>query len=361
MEIPTAIFVCQHCKKLCIIDSQIFTTPSSETQKTQRSNPIHSSQTLCVHTKDYYQWIYKDEFSNLKEEFRDFIEFPLCNNCRQFYDHFSQKSTFYKRQTAYLNEKLSKDILPMVQNLKEDIQLTQSKSIVLEEVVKSSTTDINRLLNSVKVPQIVPAQQSYTEQPKKDEADPGTNYQGFIRSTDGLSSLMLCTTFCIMGYNHCGTINGCRLAFSLSNPIPNEEISSALLFLCHMLFYSGTKMKTDLCGLVLEPLSFSGVPFNPADLKKKSAIESFNFCMKSLMKACFSLFECIGNYMKNFAPPYPILLSQNMIERECYLYQASKPYIWTAAMKLLLFDFKVLQKCCLQLGKYILNPQSIDN
>lgn len=362
------LFVCQRCKKLCFATR--VNLVEDETPKNEDSTKLPISHKFSTSTIQGQKVLIDistngatllEEYSSL---FSDLIpnlpSFPLCNNClRQFGDKISHKTTFYKEQSVVLKDQIIPKISLLINEMQKEVQNVSSQNSVLGEVTYSNRREARRLSSASGCSNSACSASSDQKDSPLNKSPPSFFKYG-IKSSAGVPSLNLCTAFCIMSHNYFGSINGCRLAFSTPQLVPLDEISSALQFLCHMLYYCGTRMGTNLCGLSLEPLSFSGVLFNPADTKSRRTLESFNYCVMSLMQACNTLFDTMSEVMCNFAPPYPISLEDKKIDREKYIYKPAKSHVWTAAMKLLLFDFKVMQKCCLQLANFVLTPLEQD-
>ncbi|OHS92923.1 hypothetical protein TRFO_40730 [Tritrichomonas foetus] len=92
------------------------------------------------------------------------------------------------------------------------------------------------------------------------------------------------------------------------------------------------------------------LPLNAPDIKSSKSVNEFNKAMKILLPIIWKIFESPTILGGNFFPPYPLENEGLTISGHSLLLDKRKPYIFTEAMKWLLFDLKYIQMRALQLA-----------
>lgn len=321
---------------------------NAQTPSTQLVHKNSSLSSICLYNNPN-KWIYFRSFEKICKKIKSFdcISFPLCQSCctRILMQIRVQQSYVEKTNKLfdYIPEELTSKIIESS----------------IKQIQNESTIAHFNLLKSIKSHKIKSRADSFIEQKKNlnelykvnNSLFLSPNYPSYPENNTSHLSLTLISSFWISTNRHYITINNSRIGFYGFQTNSIEENNVGLQFVSHLVWALSKTFCIRFRNFEIQP---SGVfrtqrdnffYLRIPDTNQKKDISNFNYALDMLFYIAAALFaspeisECCG------IPPFEIDVDNHMIATTPYRYGDSAQSIenWSIAMRLLLFNLKLLQ------------------
>lgn len=327
-------------------NAQTIAKPETQLYNIQANHKNTSTTNICLHYNKN-KWLYLKHFEKLIKYITSFecISFPLCPSCcaRLLIQIKMQKSSIEntKNLFRFLPEGLSLKIIESsIQNLRNEASfdiLTQKANLISHKSKIDSYFDQKKSLKEYyKI---------------NDSFILSSNYPTYPDHSTSHFSLTLVSSFWISTDKHYITINNVRIGFYGFRTNTIEENNIGLKFLSHLMWALSKTF-----GITFR--NFEILPFGAIRTQKNTLIylkipepnqtneiNSFNLALDVLFYSASALFtsQDVGEFCGT--PPFEIDVENHLIASISYKYGESAKSIedWSIAMRLLLFNLKLLQ------------------
>ncbi|KAK8893755.1 hypothetical protein M9Y10_022184 [Tritrichomonas musculus] len=357
MEKFEIITTCAHCGKLVHLQNNIF---SSIIFKWKNSTlppnmPIlykkRSINFRCQHSQSY-RYVKRLECVQKLLTYNGELLFPLCQDCSAIQ---GQQINF---MIDFLND-ASSDLFTINTTIPIDrihIRMDQLSAYVNSKpsMRRRKRKSAPNPTNSPKVPII----QDLNDKKKKMLPEKESNFRNpimaaFERLQSTACPLLSFYTFHISSNQHYGTINKARIGFFKYNPNTLTENNIATFFICQLIHYFKCIFQIPQICVNFNPMSIliitnknTKINFSLHTLEfpvKRSRVSDFNESINNLFLA-YDLINKASSRMRNFGePPFNVDLKEKKIERFSFSLNWKQVEEWSAAMKLLLINLKMIQ------------------
>jgi len=337
-----ALCICEKCHGIIFLSADNWNTHLSNrsllhSQSSRRIIDSTFSKEFISHSESS-EWENNKLFIEIKESMKK-ENFPLCSHCGNLEIQNSRRIESFYQLSVDLYKRLDiPDKQVIINELKEKISLIDCETVVFQEASDSFRSEVRRI-HPLKKPQKFNLE---IYNPADSESIVASTYTS-NRLLPKLSSIMVSVTFHIASYRFFGTINGLKLGQNSQFSISAEEINAALTFLVQMIeyFLEITTLSRPDIAYTSFPI-IEKQPLNASDIFTRWGTNKFNSVLLIIFQISHTIFQH-PDIITLSAAPYEISTINHTIGGENFFFEYGSPYKWSRPMKLLLFNFKLIQ------------------
>lgn len=346
-------FVCGKCRKFVYYYNRF--------SNTQTKKNIERRQSYMCTKYVEFTLFYTKNMMNERDflQFQDVIkflqyqninEFPICKECAEVVcQKLQEKCNFYKKYIDCLKNVLDN---PPDNILKQQLDTLK----IQKESLNDSIINAQYCNNLLRSKSMCSRSSFYDYQTNSTEFNNTTNSQRRLKfSNPNFKSLTLHSAFHISFSGHYGCINDCRLGIQEPYVIDTIEFDSGLFYLVQLIKNIGHLIDIELNEIQAvnhvffldNPQKQLYVPLSSESICGKNYIKGirhFRKGIETIFTVCERMFSSISEKTNDFMPPNIINLKEHKIFVASYIFEKDRPYEFTYAMKLLLFDLKCIQR-----------------